>query len=150
MILKIPKVIYFKTIRHLHLRKLTITEQEHVGGKLTSERSLITLGYVFRIAASFLCFALLQCVCFCESSAGEKVCCEATQPVADTPVPCDCTDLALDETRIGPVLELSYLAKTDNDALSGRYLWGDRVACVTDLLRPSHIPLPLLYSRLLL
>lgn len=150
MISKIPKVIYFKTIRHLYLRKLTITEQEYVAGKLTFERPLIKLGFVFRIAASFLCFALLQCVCFCESSAGEKVCCEATQPVADAPVPCDCTDLALDETRVGPVLELSYFAKTDYEALSGRYLCEDRVACVTDLLRPSHIALPLLYSRLLL
>ncbi len=150
MISKIPKVIYFKTIRHLYLRKLTITEQEHVGGKLTSERPLIKLKNVFRIAASFLCFALLQCLCFCESSSGEKVCCEATQPIADAPVPCDCTDLALDETRVGPVFELSYFAKTDDETLSDRYLWEDRVACVTDLLRPSHIALPLLYSRLLL
>ena len=105
---------------------------------------------MFRFTAFTLIFALLQGVCFCESSTGEPTCCDVTEPATGIPVPCDCTDLAIVESWDGAISELSHFAAFDQDFLSVKNL-----SLLTQGRRrvtegANRIALPILYSRLLL
>jgi len=69
-----------------------------------------------------LVFSLLQSVCFCESFTIESTCCDVADPVNGPPVPCHCTDLAIDESRIGAMSEFSHFAAFDQGFLSVKNL----------------------------
>lgn len=104
--------------------------------------------YLFTTFA--LVFSLLQCVCFCESFTIEPTCCDITDPVNGPPVPCDCTDLAIDESRIGDLSEFSHFAAFDKGFLSVKNLSSLTLGPKRVTEGATRTSLPILYSRLLL
>jgi hypothetical protein len=105
---------------------------------------------MLRFATFALVFSLLQCVCFCESFTIEPTCCDITDPVNGPPVPCDCTDLAIDESRIGDLSEFSHFAAFDKGFLSVKNLSSLTLGPKRVTEGATRTSLPILYSRLLL
>ena len=103
-----------------------------------------------RFTTFALVFSLLQCVCFCESFTIEPTCCDVADPVAGPPVPCDCTDLAIDESRIGALSEFSHFAAFDKGFLSVKNLSFLTLGPKRVTEGATRTSLPILYSRLLL
>lgn len=97
-----------------------------------------------------LVFSLLQWTCFCESFTIESTCCDIADPVTGPPIPCDCTDLAIDEYRIGAMSEFSHFAAFDNDFLSVKNLIFLTKGSKRVTEGATRTALPILYSRLLL
>ena len=105
---------------------------------------------MYRITTFALVFSLLQCVCFCESFTIEPTCCDVADPVAGPPAPCDCTDLAIDESRIGALSEFSHFATFDKGFLSVKNLSFLTLGPKRVTEGATRTSLPILYSRLLL
>ena len=105
---------------------------------------------MYRFTTFALVFSLLQCVCFCESFTIEPTCCDITDPVNGPPVPCDCADLAIDESRIGALSEFSHFAAFDKGFLSVKNLSFLTLGPKRVTEGATRTSLPILYSRLLL
>ena len=105
---------------------------------------------MYRFTTFALVFSLLQCVCFCESFTIEPTCCDVADPVAGPPIPCDCTDLAIDESRIGALSEFSHFAAFDKGFLSVKNLSFLTLGPKRVTEGATRTSLPILYSRLLL
>lgn len=103
-----------------------------------------------RFTTFALVFSLLQCVCFCESFAIEPTCCDVVDPVNGPQVPCHCTDLAIDDSRIGAMSEFSHFAAFDQGFLSVKNLSFLTLGLKRVMEGSTRTALLILYSRLLL